>query len=279
MRNKIVRLSVLVIFLLVIIVLLVKTNADQNAKNMNDPEIIIKVQDGDENAFLTKNELLVRLHRNGIYKKGMPFEKVDTKKIESYIKNMPEVKSVAVYSSIGNQWTIDILERKVIARIFNQHGETFYLDSDGKTMPISNLHTARVLVATGYIPDKMNSKSVSEIINNDTLKTIQKLDDLYRISYYVCNNPFLQSFVSQIHLEKNGDFVLIPLIDKHKIVFGTAKSTEEVKEKFEKLMIFYKEGIPYEGWNKYEVINLKYQDQIVGKKVEGFVEKKDSIIH
>jgi hypothetical protein len=39
-------------------------------------------------------------------------------------------------------------------------------------MSTSELYTARVLVVTGEIPDKKSSKSVKEIINNDTLKTI-----------------------------------------------------------------------------------------------------------
>jgi cell division protein FtsQ len=47
-----------------------------------------------------------------------------------------------------------------------------------------------------------------------------------------------------------------------------------VREKFEKLKIFYREAIPYEGWDKYEEINLKFKRQIVCKKSEGYTEEK-----
>jgi cell division protein FtsQ len=83
----------------------------------------------------------------------------------------------------------------------------------------------------------------------------------------------MQSLIGQIHLKKNGDFLLIPLVGDQKIIFGSAHSDEEVREKFKKLDIFYKEAIPYEGWNKYDEISLKYENQIVGKKVDGYTEE------
>jgi hypothetical protein len=41
-----------------------------------------------------------------------------------------------------------------------------------------------------------------------------------------------------------------------------------VQEKFSKLEIFYKQAMPYEGWTKYDQINLKYSKQIVCRKKE-----------
>jgi cell division protein FtsQ len=75
----------------------------------------------------------------------------------------------------------------------------------------------------------------------------------------------MQSLIGQIHLKKDGDFVLIPIVGGQEIIFGTANTDKEVNEKFRKLKIFYKEAIPYEGWDKYTEINLKYDRQIVGK--------------
>ena len=78
----------------------------------------------------------------------------------------------------------------------------------------------------------------------------------------------MQALIGQVHLKKSGDFILVPIEWGQEIVFGTANTDKEVKEKFEKLKIFYSEAIPYEGWNKYTEINLKYDKQIVGKTIE-----------
>jgi cell division protein FtsQ len=76
----------------------------------------------------------------------------------------------------------------------------------------------------------------------------------------------LQKLIGQVYLENDGDFVLVPLIGDQKIVFGTAYSEEEVKEKFKRLKIFYREAIPFEGWSKYNEISVKYDGQIVCRK-------------
>ncbi|MES2800341.1 MAG: hypothetical protein V4638_10030 [Bacteroidota bacterium] len=253
------------------LVLIIFAKKAQNSTELESPEIIIHVSD--ENNFLTEEEMKLRLKRNGFIGNGLTHEKLNSAKIEKFVRQMSEVKDVKVFSNIGKKWTVEVTLRKPIVRIFNAYGESFYLDQDGEIMKTSQIYTAKVVVATGAIKDRIFGKSVSEIINNDSLKTIRNLDDLYRISNYVCNDPFLRSLIGQIHLEKNGDFVIIPMIGDHKIIFGTAKTDEDVHEKFNKLMVFYKEAIPYEGWNKYETINLKYKNQIVGKKKEGYEEQ------
>lgn len=260
------------IFGIAVIVLMSMAQRTQEKKEINKPEIVIHVNG--ENAFLTEDELFTRLTRKGYIFNKQSQEQLKVADIEKYIREMTEVKDVKVFTKIGSGWKIDVTVRKPIARIYNKFDETFYLDEDGVIMQASNLHTARVVVVTGYLADRISSVPVEKIINNDTLKSIRKLDDVYRISNYVCNDPLMQSLVGQIHLKKDGDFVLIPLVGGQKIIFGSAHTDEEVNEKFNKLKIFYKEAIPYEGWNKYEEISLKYKKQIVCKTVEGYTEEK-----
>ncbi len=254
-----------------IIALMSLANNQQRKQLLVNPEILIHISG--EHAFLTEDELFIRLKRKGFIYEGLSQASLQVAKIERFIRSMTEVKDVKVYTNIGRQWKIDVIVRKPIARIYNQYDENYYLDEDGVIMRSSSTHTARVVVVTGFIPDRIGAPSVSEIINNDTLKSIQKLDDVYRISNYVCNDPLLQSLIGQIHLKKDGNFVLIPLVGGQKIIFGSAYSNEEVKLKMNKLKIFYKEGMPYEGWNKYDLINLKYKRQIVCRKADTFTEE------
>lgn len=253
-------------FALAVIVVLSMAKSAQLESSLAEPEILIEING--ENVFLTKDDLITRLKRKGLIYPGQSFEKLDLKAIEDYIEAMTEVKEAKVYANLGGTWNIDVKIRKPIARIFNKYGENFYLDELGHTMAPSYLYTARVVVVTGDISDRKNSISADEIINNDTLKSIRNLDDIYRISKYVCNNPFLNAQIGQIDLDKYGQFVLIPQVGGQKIIFGTARTDEEVADKFQKLMVFYKDGLPFEGWDKYDVINLKFKKQIVCTKKE-----------
>jgi cell division protein FtsQ len=228
----------------------------------------IKIHVTGENSFLTEEELLTRLHQHNLIYVNQKVKDFSSEKVEQFIGQMEEVKNVMVYTSLDGTWNIDIVLRRPIARVFNSSGQSYYLDADGYTIGSSLDHTARVLVVTGDIPDSPSSESVDEIINNDSLITIRKLDDVYRISNYVCNDPLMQSLIGQVHRENTGDFVLIPLVGGQKIIFGSAFSDDEVVDKFEKLKIFYKEAIPFEGWDKYSEISLKYDKQIVCKKKE-----------
>jgi cell division protein FtsQ len=249
-----------------VIVLMGFTKVAQEELIMDTPQIVIHVQG--EHAFLTEDELRIQLENKGLILKDQRYEQIDIGAIEAFISSISVVKSVKVFTEIGRSWSIDVIIRKPIAHVFNKYKENFYLDADGHTM-ISPVHTARVVIVTGEIPDRKDSKPIQEIINNPALKSIQKLDDVYRISTYVCNDSLLSAQIGQIHCEKNGDFILIPQVGRQKIIFGSADSKEEVEAKFKKLKIFYKEGIPYEGWNKYEEINLKFNKQIVCKRVKG----------
>jgi cell division protein FtsQ len=56
------------------------------------------------------------------------------------------------------------------------------------------------------------------------------------------------------------------LIGDQKIIFGSANSELEIKEKFDRLRVFYEEAMPFEGWDKYDEISVKYEGQIVCRK-------------
>jgi len=247
-----------------IILILIFANLANGKDISKTPTILIHVQG--ENAFLTENELLDRLVFKRLFTPGVPVNKINIKKIEEFILNMEEIKSAKVYKNIGNTWNIDVVLRRPIARIFNLSNQSYYLDDQGLTINRSNLHTARVLVISGYINENLKKAAVKEIINNDSLKSIRKLDDIYRISNYVCNDPFFNALIGQVYLEMNGDFLLIPLVGSQTILFGSAISDEEVKDKFNRLKVFYQEGMPHEGWDKYNTIIVKYEGQIVCRK-------------
>lgn len=253
-----------VLFAVGLILIVFFASKENNNAIAKKPDISIHVEG--ENAFLTESELLDRLIFKRLYQKNMKVNVVNVKKIEAAIIKMEEVKKVRAYKNIGNSWNIDVELRNPIARIFTLSQKAYYLDDEGFTMGRSSLHTAHVLVFSGFITEIMEKASVKEIINNDSLKSIRKLDDIYRISNYVCNDSLMNALIGQVYLEKNGDFILIPLVGKQTILFGSANSDEVVADKFNRLKVFYKEGMPHEGWEKYNTIIVKYEGQIVCRK-------------
>lgn len=264
--KKWMKISIFILVSAIVVTILFFANEYQNKTIIQNPEINIIVKG--ENAFLTKKELYQRLKRKGLIYTGQKVEELQVNKIEHFVKKMTEVLDAKVYRGLGKAWNIDVEIRRPIARIFNKHGQSFYLDELGHTISPSYLYTARVVVVTGDIRDKKSSMTVSKLNSNSKYIPNYELDDIYRLSHYIVNNNFFNHQIGQIHLERPGKYILIPRVGGQKIIFGSAYSNEEVKVKFRKLADFYKEGLPYEGWNAYNCINLSFENQVVCSKIE-----------
>lgn len=264
--RKILKIASLVIIFGGTVFLLIAAQQEANKQFMEKPIISLTVQD--EIALLTENELLNELYILRLFEDGIKKEDLKINEIEAYVEGMNEVLSADVYMKLDNQWHIDVKTRRPIARVIASGMTDFYIDNNFQFMRLSPYAKPKILAFTGLEELISSEIGYDEIINNDSLKTKLKMDQIYRISNYVCSNAFYNAQIVQVHYTQTDGFVLIPRVGKHKIIFGEAASDEMVEAKFRKLSTFYDEVIPYEGWNKYESINLKFKDQIVAKKKE-----------
>jgi len=65
-------------------------------------------------------------------------------------------------------------------------------------------------------------------------------------------------------VNERHELELIPRKGNHVVLLG---DTQELKEKMNKLFIFYTQGLNKIGWNNYQVINIKYKNQVVCSKL------------
>ena len=54
-------------------------------------------------------------------------------------------------------------------------------------------------------------------------------------------------------------------ISPEKIFLGSA---EMIEDKLARLKLFYKENMGRQGWNVYQLVNLKFKGQVIGKKIQ-----------
>lgn len=264
--KKIFKIALLVLLSGGTMFVLVAANKKTSEQLMEKPIIDLTVQDGI--SLLTEQELLNELYTLKLFQVGMRKSDLKISEIESYIREMNEVLDAQVYVELDNKWHIDLITRRPVARIVRQGNDDFYINNDCSLMNLSPYSKPRVLAFTGMEELIGNKTSYEKIINNDSLKTKLKLNQIYQISNYVCNDTFYNAQIVQVHYREKDGFILIPRVGNHEIIFGLAESQDIVEAKFKKLTTFYNEVIPYEGWDKYESINLKFKGQIVAKKRE-----------
>jgi len=262
--KKWVRVLIGVVILLATGILLTAAHQREDETILGNPTITIVVQD--EIALLTEIELRNELEVNQFFYPDMKKNELDVREIEAFLENMNEIEAADVYIDIGGEWHVDVQTRRPVARIILNSSPDFYLDNRGKIMRISTYSKPKTLCFTGFESFFDEELNIDALINIDSLKTKFDLDQVNRISSYVCNSAFYNAQIVQVHYSKEEGFILIPRVGSQTIIFGSALSDEEVERKFNKLTTFYEKVIPFEGWRKYREINLKFEDQIVAKK-------------
>lgn len=180
--------------------------------------------------------------------------RLEVERMEHSLEEDPFVLNADAYVDQNNILRIRIQQREPILRVLDNNGGNYYLDKNGAKMPPSKNFAARVLVATGniapYTPEFRKKK-------RSTLK------DLFNLTETLLADPFLSRFIQQVHISNTGEFTLVPLIGDQKIVLG---STRKLDDKLDRLKVFYKEGMPYVGWNTYQALSLKFNGQVVCRR-------------
>ena len=239
--------------------------AEHNTKTCQ--QYTIHIDYGNADILVTKNDIYDIVRKAGHLLKGQPIKYINCEKIESSIRKQPYVADAEVYLTIEGNVEINVVQRQPILRIFNQKGESFYLDGTGHLLPLNPDFSARVLVANGNIPESY-SKSVNylqdSIRQKDSLLNKSVMNNLYTLGMFIMKDRFLKALVEEIYVDKNGEFELLPKLENQIILFGTA---ENMNDKFERLLIFYKKGLSVTGWRRYNVINIKFRNQIICSKI------------
>jgi len=185
---------------------------------------------------------------------GTELANLEVERMERVLEEDPFVQNADAYIDQNNQLHVRIEQREPVLRVLDNNGGNYYLDAAGKKMPPSKNFAARVLVATGnvapYTPEFREKRKSG-------------LKDLFNLTKTLLEDDFLSAFIQQVHINNAGEFILVPLVGDQKIVLGSARRLED---KLRRLKIFYQQGIPYEGWRKYETINLKYSGQVVCRR-------------
>lgn len=187
----------------------------------------------------------------------LPIKFIPLKELEDTLEQNPYIENAELYIDINGKLWAEIEQKYPLIRVINAENQAYYISREGEKMPISLDFTARVPVASGNVYD---NGSLEGMIYAPITRSLFLLAD------YIDRTPFWKSQVEQIYVAQNGDISIIPKVGEHEIIFGTLETMQDIENKFDLLMEFYKKGLSSVGWNVYKEINLKYKNQIVCTK-------------
>jgi len=249
-----------VIFVTGIIVLLGFVNAEHKNSKCNDFNVSINLNNS--GCFITEDEIKSQVYQSFDSLKGKLLSEINTEDIESMINKDPYIEQANVYFTVNGKLKIDVVQRKPVVRVITKSNHNFYIDDNGVLMPLNKDHVVRVLIASGNIGNSLLPPAKLKL-QSDSLDKNRILFKIYSLAKFINKNKFLNTQIEQIYINKENGIELIPKVGKHLILFG---DIDNMEEKFENLIAFYKKGLSKVGWDKYKKINLKYKNQVVCTK-------------
>jgi len=249
-KKKIYNRVKIVIALVVFIISIGFVNKRQNDALCK--KILISIENQQGNFFINEadiNDLVTNGGREMVV--NLPYEQLELKEIEERIENHKYVESAEVYRDLAGNMMIDARQEKPIARIFNPSGQDHYISERGEILPVSKRFTARVMVLSGSFFNKYLDKNM---LVDDEAK------DLFYFIKFIEKDKFWSVQFAQLNVDKRGMIEIFPQVTKQMIEFG---DTYQYDEKLKKLKIFYDKILPDRGWNRYNRVNLKFENQII----------------
>ncbi|MDQ3108591.1 MAG: hypothetical protein M3R17_01735 [Bacteroidota bacterium] len=227
----------------------------------------ITIERQNEDLFIKEEDILKLLTDHSKMPEGQALSTINVNELENLILSHPAVESCDAFISVGGDVTINMLQRKTIARMTNLANESYYFDNRGKLMPWSEEYTSPVLFINGYFAESygaMYQKSFDSWSADTAAHSPMLLDDIWQISKRIEADTFLRAQIVQVYITQDRQFQLVPRVGDHLINLGDISYLDE---KLKKLLVFYRDGLNRTGsWTEYSLIDLQYKNQIVCTK-------------
>ncbi len=223
-----------------------------NASLCEKVEISIK---GEGTHFLAKTDIWSMMGSSGPKDfTSKPVASINLSALENKLRGNTWVKGAEVYIDKEGTLRVLVTERTPIARLFTTQGGSFYLDDEGKYLPLGSGKPAmRLPVFTG-MPEKIKANSATDS---------SLLQGVKAISNVLQTDSLWKAQIVQVDLGSDRNFDMVPLVGNHLIHFGNG---DHVQEKFERLAIFYRKVLANTGFDYYRSISVQYAGQVVGEK-------------
>ena len=199
--------------------------------------------DSNENMFLTHEMVNNLLIQNLGGTSTIQKDKLDLNTLETVLDDHEMIEKAQVFSTIDGLLNTRITQKTPIVRVITDN-ESYYLDSKGDKMSLSDNFSARVPLVTGEISEE-NCRPYLFLFNQI------KKDD------------FLSKNITGAQIMPSGSVILTNRSYDYKIVFGKPINVED---KLKIYKAFFQHAIKDTLIKNYKEVNVMFTQQVVCKK-------------
>ncbi len=242
-------IQVLLTFVLTICAVVAMVSASNIEGSKKVQHIEVHIQSGKKYHFIEEQQILNKaIYNRGIDINNISLSALDVQSMEHVIMSDPWVEKAQLHVDNQKVLHINVIQRIPVARIFEQNGLSYYMDSTLSIMPLAHNFIFYTSVVTNM--PHLGNDSVSLNIKKQLLYLVRKIQ----------TDTFWSAQISQIIVDSANQFELMPVLGNHKIKFG---DTSNATNKLANLFSFYKNVLNRIGWDKYDVLDVRFEGQVV----------------
>lgn len=214
-------------------------------KSSKYPGYRVDILDPADTRFVTSEDIRHDFRLDSLIK-ATPIGLLNLPELAARISAMDEIETASIAMAANGNLIIRVIPMIPVARVFEKKF-SYYINSRDKRMPA----------------DMKYHLDVPIVINRMQPNIGRSISDILPLLKYISDREDLNALVSDITLDRRGNIFIRPVIRGHIINFG---DTTDVKDKFDRLMTFYRKVSSVKGWDYYDTISVKWRGQVVAHK-------------
>lgn len=214
-------------------------------------EISVDIAGESDNFFVDRKDILDMIAAvAGGNPIGKPVGNCNLQQMEAALKKNVWIQEAQLFFDNNEVLKVLVTEREPVARVFVNTGGSFYVDSSGSKLPLSEKFSARVPVFTSFPSDKVVLAKADSLL----------LLDIKNLAMLIARDSFCRALIEQIDIRLPRNFEMVPKMGNNIIVFG---DVTDAAGKLQRLKSFYRQVMGKTGFNYYSRVDVQYQNQVV----------------
>lgn len=240
--NRILKWGILALLLSYVAVMAVWANHEARVHVCTGIEV--KVDGGLPSDSVTRQGVLDELRDYPGQIVGRQLQQVNPTEIERYLASRNTFESVNCVLSPRGKLVVRVVPMIPVMRVFFGDN-SYYINKDGKHIETNAEFFSDVPVVTGRFNRSFAPRDVLPLVR------------------FATTDPMLSELTSMIVAEDRDNLIIVPRIRGHVVNFG---DTTRLDEKKRALVMFYRQVMPYKGWQEYDTISVKFRGQVVATR-------------
>ncbi len=239
------------------IVLAVTSFNRPDRSGINCTRVQITIADKDSSGFLSALEVKRLLTEKGLYPKGKKLDDINLRAIENTLKANTFIDNVQCYKTEDGNVGITVTQRLPLLRV-KTDSEDYYLDTECNIIE-NGRYTSDLIIATGNISKWYAQNYVAPA------------------SKHIMESELWKNQVEQINILPDKNMELVTRIGQHIVCLGRLPENNDktrreraikrfIDFKLARLDKFYQYGLNQVGWNKYDYIDMEFDNQVICRK-------------